>query len=370
MTSHRSDAPPPRSAAHLPLLDSLRGLAAVLVLVAHAAREGFLPGFLGGGFGQVGVTTFFALSGFLMAHIYFERDFTATELRTYAVSRGGRVLPLYYLVVGGCSLLLLVIGTSLYGIMDLRGVALNLALVRGDGVFWSIPVEIHFYVLFVGLWWARSRGRLGVAVTTLLLAEVGLQLAFRDAGLLGRWIFYWAHVFLAGVGVSVLKRWLEGRGVTSLSNRWHLLGWVALALVPLLPPLVRQAAGIPIGPHAIDPISFGGPVLFLVCGVFALGPVRALDVGWARWLGRVSFGIYLLHVPFLIVARELGPWIGAVPGAQFAFALVGTLIASAISFRLVEAPAAALARRRLLPPRKRPDAISAGGIEGASRAPT
>jgi len=114
-----------KTAQHLPILDGLRGLAAMAVVFGHCAGAGFLPSQIVG-LGQVGVTTFFALSG---------------ELRLYSVARVARIVPLYWLVAGGASVLLYVIGTSLYGIMDFTDVLANLLFIQGNGVFWSIPVR-------------------------------------------------------------------------------------------------------------------------------------------------------------------------------------------------------------------------------------
>ena len=78
---------------HFPILDGLRGVAAMAVVVSHSAGLGFLPEYIVG-LGQLGVATFFALSGFLMAHLYLRRSFTAGELKTYSIARVARILSL------------------------------------------------------------------------------------------------------------------------------------------------------------------------------------------------------------------------------------------------------------------------------------
>lgn len=76
MPDSLSTPPPnPQSYRYLPVLDSLRGLAAVVVVVSHSANRGYLPELFGRGFGGTGVTMFYALSGFLMAYLYLRRPF-------------------------------------------------------------------------------------------------------------------------------------------------------------------------------------------------------------------------------------------------------------------------------------------------------
>ena len=72
---------------HIPALDGLRGLAALIVAVSHlSAMTGIAVGFFGSARGQLGVILFFALSGFLMAHMYFEAPFSPGNLGRFAVA--------------------------------------------------------------------------------------------------------------------------------------------------------------------------------------------------------------------------------------------------------------------------------------------
>ena len=82
-----------------PALDGIRGFAALIVVISHSANAGFLPNLLGHGLGQMGVALFYALSGFLMAHLYLHRPFDAAAIRQFALRRAARVLPLFYAVI-------------------------------------------------------------------------------------------------------------------------------------------------------------------------------------------------------------------------------------------------------------------------------
>ena len=62
-------------------LNTLRGLAALIVVVSHYSNATLIMGgLLGFGGGQFGVMIFFVLSGFLMSYLYLGREFTASSV--------------------------------------------------------------------------------------------------------------------------------------------------------------------------------------------------------------------------------------------------------------------------------------------------
>jgi peptidoglycan/LPS O-acetylase OafA/YrhL len=72
---------------------------------------------------------------------------------------------------------------------------------------------------------------------------------------------------------------------------------------------------------------------------------RALSGPRLAALGRVSYGVYLVHVPVLGLLRRLFPDQSAQPGLLFPVALALSWGLAALSFRHFEAPLLALARR-------------------------
>lgn len=138
-------------------LNSLRGLAALIVFVAHFSdATHWLDGKLGGAAGQYGVMLFFLLSGFLMSYLYFDREFNRGNIKRYLLARAGRILPLYLLVVFGSYLLSVVGAQGLYEITDLHSLMAHLLFVYGESVLWSISPEVQFYAVFVGFWFLAS----------------------------------------------------------------------------------------------------------------------------------------------------------------------------------------------------------------------
>jgi peptidoglycan/LPS O-acetylase OafA/YrhL len=85
-----------------------------------------------------------------------------------------------------------------------------------------------------------------------------------------------------------------------------------------------------------------------VLAVLVAGPWRAplLARGPAKWLGTISYGVYLIHFPVIVGLRMTGHWPqGDHLGRQLLAVAAVTLPAATLSWFLVERPAIAWARR-------------------------
>lgn len=326
----------------IPELDGLRGMAALVVVISHSANAGFLPAVLGHGLGQAGVALFFALSGFLMAHACFGETPDRAGLIRFAVNRASRVLPVYFFVVLVSTLAYVLAGRGFYA-MDTPVVILrDWLLVRGSGVLWSVPVEIHFYLLFAGLWLARAHGHLAVAGGTALvlgLSLIALGQGGQDApASLGHWL----HFFLIGLAIHQLCERRNPRR-DNCRGPGKALAWLACAGLALLPPQMRVALGWPDFPNNLDPMTLLFVPLVLWCCVAGAGPLGWLACPLPRWLGRVSFSLYLVHEPVI----EWVQGMGRVPAfAQFVGVLATSGAAAWTMYSLVELPAQAALRKR------------------------
>ncbi len=171
---------------HIPSLDGIRGLAALLVYLAHAARIELIPG----GFG---VTVFFFLSGYLITTLLrmeYEQS-GGVSFRRFYLRRVYRILPPVYIV------LTLVMALAYGGMLDHqihRDAVLSqfaqltnyyLVFVSEDHflpdtvVTWSLAVEEHFYLLFPIALILLLRRFDRARIATLLLAVCGIALAWR-----------------------------------------------------------------------------------------------------------------------------------------------------------------------------------------------
>lgn len=320
-------------------LDGLRGIAAVIVVISHCANAGLLPSFLGRGFGQMGVTLFYALSAFLLGRLYLQSEFNAHSLKRYTVSRVSRVLPLFYFVLAVTLGVYLVSGDTFYDIESATDFILNAALVQGTSVLWSIPVELQYYLVFAGLWWLYARR--GIGLTGLIILGIGVQAVVAvaiwalvpEVGSFN--LAFWGHIFLCGLVLSQLS-------YAKLPDRFALLqtaGLVAIFLLAL--PEVRRNLGIPTLPNFADPLTAGVPLLILYLALRQAVPLKFLEAKVLGSLGAISFGLYLIHKPVITVVRDF-ELLKSVPGLGFVVVMLISLLLSWAVRRLVEVPAQAM----------------------------
>ncbi len=332
---------------HLPGLDGLRGVAALVVVVSHCAYAGYLPAEMGRSFGQMGVALFYGLSGFVMMHTAIDQGWSRASLRRYALARASRVLPLFYLVLAVATLVFVALGKGLYDIAGWVDLALNWLLLRGTGVLWSIPVEVHFYMAFPALWWAHARGRFAAAALV-LLAGCGLLAAVAPDPRVNELLPFWLHFFVMGAGL----RWLLDDGQRNRlsplqGGRGALVAaWLLFAALALLPPDLREALGQPRIRRHLDPMAVAMVPLLLWFGVARTGPFGLFTAPLLRWYGKISYGLYLIHAPVLagFAAFSLGARLG--PTAAFIGVLGVSTLAAALSFYLFERPVQSALRRR------------------------
>lgn len=316
-------------------------MAAMVVLVAHSGQA-WIGTRLWHGFGQMGVAFFFILSGFLMAWLYAGQPFTRDHLIRYAARRAARVLPLYYAVIlasflascllVGCFVRVPAMPLWTFTFADPGSLATHLLLVAGQQTLWTIPVEVQFYLLFPILWHEAQAKRpfRAIAATAAVGALLALPILLHTSDT--RLMPLWMHFFLFGIVVALLLR---------RHPKWHTafqghnaLGWAAIVFFLASVPGLREHFGLPFLPNFIDPLTVGSTtLLFLVC-LFQVGPSRVLAMPIPAWLGRISYGLYLLHFPVLMtLAATSLPRIIALP-----LFFVVTIGLAALSERLFERP--------------------------------
>ncbi|PDT18756.1 acyltransferase [Rhizobium sp. J15] len=282
---------------YIPSLDGLRGVAALLVVQAHiglvfpSTAQHLMT------MGSEAVGLFFALSGFLMAHLYGSRPVTRESVLDFLVSRFARIYPVYLAAVLLVAMLSAIQGLNfvqpITGGMDFMR---HVFLLGSSGVFWSIPPEIQFYLLFPVLWLCLARpDRYGGLIAGFAVAVVvdGLLGLPGPGILLVSKLPYFLFGALAGKMHSYWDRWTPSAltGIFTLvllavfftyrhvlanfsPEFWGLQSALAAAVIVAL--VARQA---PIASH-----------------ILAAAPVR--------FLGAISFSLYLFHVPIMFLVHR------------------------------------------------------------------
>ncbi|MGG7564669.1 acyltransferase family protein [Rhodovulum sp. DZ06] len=304
-------------------LTGVRGIAALLVVISHGANHGYAPARLFGyGLGQYGVAIFFCLSGYLMGMLYAHRDPSA-HWRRYAIARIARVLPLFYAVLLVSAAMSAAVGTFPIKVRP-EDFPLNLFLLHGSSILWTIPVEVQFYVVFVGLWALSAKlGRrfwLWTAALSAALAAVVIQAWTPEVGV-SSILLCWQYFFIFGTacGVYGANGGAERYGALHARARGALTP-LCLALVALSIPGVRRVLDLPVYETWTDPYIMAGTV-----ALFALAfgePVvqRVLSTRPLTFLGDISYSLYLTHMVGVWFVRtafqKLGlpyEWVGLAP---------------------------------------------------------
>ncbi|MFD2053035.1 acyltransferase family protein [Mesorhizobium calcicola] len=306
-------------------LDGLRGIAALSVLLQHFATDAPWHPLTFAWCGIIGVELFFVLSGFLMGRKYSTAPISGSAVIDFWVKRAARVLPLFFICVTAAYAWLLLTGRRLpfYG-LQWDGWWLHYVFWAGQSVFWTIPREIQFYLVFPLIWWICQR--LGNGANFLLLAAVAI---LQGAAISTPVLMQAAPLFLAGV--------VAGR-VNLEPDKSYDVPFVALLILYVLSwPGMIDVLGLP--------KSLFGSTLYLVylpslVLVSTASPVaqRLLGRGVLRWHGDMSYSVYLLHLPIYFALKMWTP-ISLLPRPLwFGLTLIAVTIVSYYSFRYVETP--------------------------------
>jgi peptidoglycan/LPS O-acetylase OafA/YrhL len=367
-----------------PALDGMRALAVFGVVLTHAA---YWTGHYEHGVGSsvlarldIGVAVFFVLSGFLLARPWLTAAATSgpgPSVTVYAWRRLLRILPAYYLTVV-LAFLVLPENQDVTSGDWLRHLGLvqiyHLGWQReGLTQTWSLCTEAAFYVVlpFLGalaLAWSRRRGWSPTALLAgclvLVLLPVGWYAWSHSRGWsvftsANFWLPGYLGWFAAGMGLAVVRVHLDIRRPAPGSRWWYVeelgrhpgLCWTmsaAVFLIAITPLAGPRAVGLPTaGQLATKSTTYLLVTLFLVLpGVFGRTRVTMAMFanGTMRYLGRISYSVFLLHLTVLVEAhRLLGNRLFS--GSTFQLAVLtglGTLPLAALSYRWVERPLMAL----------------------------
>lgn len=286
-----------------PALDGLRGLAVLLVLLAHSSNVGLrlLPPLDLSGCGRMGVFLFFVLSAYLLTlQLLAEADLRRAGTWTrYVVRRLVRVAPAYVAWVFAYFATRQALRIEPFDAWALADVEQHLLLLRGDRHLWTIPVELRWYLalpVVVGLV-ALLRRNLLRSTLALVALGVGLRLAFPPDYPIA--LGPYAPVFLVGSLAAVLRSATPPRWLGDLLTVGALVGLVLH--VPAVWGVDHRAFHMEFDRQAA---LCGALVLGLAWGSPALRrPFESRALGF---VGRVSYSAYLGHVLVLVWVEGLG----------------------------------------------------------------
>lgn len=327
-----------RKSERLTEIDTLRGLAAFVVMAFHYTSKydeiyhfsGALP--IAVPWGYLGVNLFFVISGFV---IFMTLERTRIPM-DFVVSRVSRLFPAYWAAIFITYFFTLWLGlpgkevSFKLALMNLPMLQMLFSVPLVDGVYWTLLVEMLFYGLAFSLFLARSMHRV----------------LFALAGLLCLRLVFWASAEFGAVDLP----WRIRQLLVLDFIPWFALGIVAFRLVQ--DPDAHRRANLMTAAFAISVLGVTESILVGAIGIICFIAVWAGAAGRAAflrfpplvWLGTISYPLYLLHenIGWAVLRQlQLHGW-NPLPAIAFAAAFAIGL--AAIVSYIVERPAMAWMR--------------------------
>lgn len=337
---------------HFKALDGLRGLAVLLVVLSHASLHNvyLLPGLDFSGMGKPGVFLFFVLSAYLLDRQiivgFANGKANAKFWANYFLRRFMRIFPLYLitlLVFYACFR----VGVKSSWIKDVPTIWRHLTLQQGEGIFWSIAVEFKYYFIsplimafcnYVLKWDLKK-------VTAFLLVLIGISIYLQyknryDEITLIRYL----PIFLVGTILSIYEVVLEKKRDLKLfkSKGLEFAGILSCLLIIISIPSVYGSLFL----HAGEKYPLSDSIFYLPYAIVWSVVLMAVKYGdlnvlrkffqitFMRFLGVVSFSMYLFHV-LILNFTELKKW--HIPNlVQFYVFLLASCIVSFLSYVIIE----------------------------------
>jgi peptidoglycan/LPS O-acetylase OafA/YrhL/glycopeptide antibiotics resistance protein len=365
-------------------LDGLRALAALSVFIVHFQQFTHIGGTLGPfDFerwmvnGNTGVALFFALSGFLLSMPFWhaKQEQSLPNIKRYFIKRAVRIIPLFYF----CFILLMALkgfnGAEvnfnnilshlffLHNLKDYQVMSLN-------PPFWSLAVEMQFYLLlplfFILI--KKLNRKSGTLIFILLIPVIYILYRLLMNGL-SEWndwpiripLIWPFGIELESVNGAALK-------YSTLAHLPHfLIGVVAASLFityrnsgkqkPIFCESLFWLASISVAVILSTPLDelfqvnygrYNFPLVPLLLGVIlvtapnSMFAKRLLDLPMLRWVGIISYGVYLFHYP-LLKATKIAFDIAGVSVTNNAVlyglsSLILTLLLAHLSYKYFENP--------------------------------
>lgn len=373
-------APFAESTSRLRHIDSLRAIAALLVLYMHVSESFYrlspqtessrwlydLAFTIDAG--RIGVVAFFMISGFVIP--FSARPERPAAGWDFAIKRLFRIYPAYWLSVFAGAF-------ACYWLWDRpfgpREILVNLTLLQdlvgvpsAQGLYWTLIVELAFYAICLAFLLSgnirndRCIGFFAAGLASVVLLSL---IATRSGTApFGFNVIQWfVHLSVMATG-TLFRAWYDGglRDRVSRGLLWTLLAFY-LAGFPLLSTLL---AGLPWR----YTVPYASGVLLFVLGTAVVRishPVMA-------WLGQISYSIYLFHAvvfyPLLWLLLQLPAdawWRTRHLGFYLGLNAVLTVLVSTLVYHCVERPAIDYGKRvaRWVAARRAPDGSPMGTVQ-------
>ena len=295
---------------HIPQLDVLRGVAVLNVMLYHIVdivpRLHLKPIF---GLGYAGVDLFFVLSGFLITGILVGSKQSEKYFTNFYARRALRIWPLYYLLLLITFVVLPMVHpalkTSIFGQchpwqafpLFLQNLTLNRQAFDTLRVTWSLAIEEQFYLVWPVIVWLAPRRMLKPLALSALLLSMAL-----------RWSVLIGLIAPLNIYMNTLTR-LDGLSLGAFLALWipeadsRIVRLTGAVVVGLTLPAMIVLGWIQPGHWAFFSVvaaCFAG----MLC--VAINVDWLAKMGFLKYTGKISYALYLVHVPVFSLAGAYG----------------------------------------------------------------
>ena len=337
------------------LLDGLRLFAALAVLAYHytafkqnfwgvPAAENFQFISRFSAYGAMGVELFFVISGFVIL-----MSAQGRSIGDFVASRISRLFPAYLVAVLAVAFLFVVVAPGQFKVISVPQVLANLTMIQQglgvphlDGVYWTLWIELLFYVMigaFIKI--GMTEGR--IMAFAFLWPTIGAIAATANAEFIVSILNPTYAPFFAGGMVLFL---IHKYGHSTL--RWSLFAFnVCVGVQQCVKQLV--SGSIPRNTGVDTSPTWGAIVVICIFTLVALVTVTPLATKGPKWLalaGALTYPLYLFHEAWgwwiiSLLADSLNKWVVLLCATAFSVVLAWLVL------RFIERPIGPVLNRAL-----------------------
>jgi len=356
-------------------LDGIRGVAILLVMLHHYAQtltpvtliDRLVMGTARTGW--VGVDLFFVLSGFLITGILYDTRHARNYFQSFYARRFLRIFPAYYAALAGFFVVLPLVGSDALGSTAANwpwfwAYASNYLTIKSGFPsryvqhFWSLAIEEQFYLVwpFMVVLVYRRRSLILLSAAVIVAAAALRGVLYRHGlGTMANYVNTLTRADALAMGAIVA---LLVRNPIDAGRLKRYAVWIALVAAPFGVLVVTQGSGRPawmrwglpqqILGYSIVAATFAATLALCVTSSPRSFLNRFFGRSPLRFMGRYSYGIYLIHLPLDTAARSLhvhvatlAQYLGGITPALFAYAILAggtTVILALLSWHVLERP--------------------------------
>ena len=318
-------------------LDAIRGIAVLMVVLFHYSyRYGQIYGYsidpvFSFQLGTYGVQLFFIVSGFV---IFLTLEKT-THAFDFVVSRFSRLYPAYWF--GVALTFALVYLFSLPGReVEIQTALLNLTMIQKwlrvdnvDGVYWTLAIELSFYIAMYFLFITKQLKRIEVVSIIWLSIIIASSYLEQNNIIQIHWVI--KLLFLLDYG----NLFIAGIVFYKIMHQDRLINYILLLI------------------SLVAEYYLHGEIVFLIAGYFSVfflfskGYMGILSLKPLVYLGTISYSLYLIHQNIgYIIIRSLETYDMINPISIIVIPLVISIIIASLMQKYIEKPSLALIRKK------------------------